>query len=157
MPLSRFAAQGPEFDPIRFFTGHTRSWGVMEDRGGAPVGRVMTDCLGETDADGTLRMVQRLTLEDGTVQTRVWRMRRVAPHRFEATANDMLGTAQGEASGRAFHWRWVLATDPGHPLKDVTMRQWMYLMDDGAMVNRTTISKLGVILEEVTEQFEHAP
>ena len=63
------------------------------------------------------------------------------------------GTAVGEASGRAFHWTWTLALSPGNPLKDVTMSQWWYLLDDGSLMNRTTVSKLGVTAAEVTEHF----
>jgi len=47
----------------------------------------------------------------------------------------------------------VLALEPGNPVKNVTMDQWWYLMDDGSLLNRTTIRKLGVILAEVTEHF----
>ena len=36
LPVSAFANTGPQFDPVRFFTGHTVSWGVMENRSGAP-------------------------------------------------------------------------------------------------------------------------
>ncbi len=157
MPVGQFAGTGPEFDPVRFFAGHTVSWGVEENRSGAPVARVVTEGWGEPEGPDGLHMVQRLTIGDGTVQTRDWHLRRTGPDRYEATANDMVGTAVGTAAGPVFHWRWVLATRPGNPLLDVSMEQWMYLMADGAMVNRTIISKLGFILAEVTEQFEHQP
>ncbi len=156
MPVGRFAGSNPAFDPVRFWTGHVQSWGVLEDRSGAPSDIVTTDCRGESEGADGLHMVQRLTLGDGTVQMRDWHMRRTGPATVQATANDMVGVADGVAAGRAFHWSWTLATKPGNPLFDVTMDQWMYLMDDGAMVNRTTIGKLGVTLAEVTEQFQRA-
>jgi len=152
--VSAFAGTAPEFDPVRFFTGHAVSWGVVENRGGAPTERVRTDCVGEPDGPDGLHMVQRLTFSDGKTQTRDWHMRRTGPHRYEGTANDMVGTAVGEAAGPAFHWRWILVSSADNPLLNVTLDQWMYLMPGGAMVNRTTVSKLGVILREVTEQFE---
>jgi hypothetical protein len=102
-------------------------------------------------------MVQTLTQGDGTVQHRDWHLRRTAPGAFTATANDMVGEAHGTAAGRVFHWNWVLALSPGNSLKNVTMDQWMYLMDGGTMMNRTTISKLGVILAEVSEEFQSIP
>ncbi len=157
LPISRFAATTPAFDPVTFFTGHTQSWGVLENRGGQPTGIVTTDCQGTAQGADGLHMVQHLTLPDGTAQSRDWHMRRTAPQQFEATANDMIGTAHGEARGRAFHWRWVLATRPGDSLRNVVMDQWMYAEADGSMVNRTTIRKLGIILAEVTEQFERRP
>ena len=152
MPVNDFGATVPVFDPIRFFTGHVASWGVLENRSGQPTRIVTTDCLGEVDGD-TLRMTQRLTIGQDAPVTRTWQMRRTVPGHYEATANDMVGTATGAASGRAFHWNWTLATSPGNDLKNVEMDQWWYLLDDGSMLNRTTVRKLGVILIEVSEHF----
>jgi hypothetical protein len=64
-----------------------------------------------------------------------------------------VGQAHGIASGRVFHWSWVLALGK-NPLKHVLMDQWMYLYPDGTMMNRTTISKIGLIVAEVSERFE---
>ncbi len=86
----------------------------------------MTDCTGTVEPDGSLHMIQRLSQQDGTAQTRQWVARRTGPHTWEATANDMVGRARGTADGRAFHWRWVLAGGPGNPPFDVSMDQWMY-------------------------------
>lgn len=152
-PLPPGQIAGPAFDPVRFFTGHVRSWGVLEDRGGQPTSVVTTDCVGVADGPDGLRMTQRLVVGTDAPVTRNWMMRRTAPGRFEATANDMVGTATGEAGGRSFHWQWTLALSPGNPLKNVTMDQWWYLQDDGSMLNRTTIRKLGVIAAEVSEHF----
>jgi hypothetical protein len=152
---------GSGFDPITFFSGHIHSWGVVESRSGEPTETVETDCLGHLNGAGHLEMSQHLTFQDGTVQDRVWTMSRAGSGRFQATANDMIGTADGRAEGRMFHWQWVLARSPGNPLMNVTMEQWMYRLPDGTGLIRTTISKLGIILAEVTEQFtrvdDHPP
>jgi len=150
------AGVGPAFDPIAFFDGHTRSWGVVESRSGAPTEWIVTDSHGEKEGAGRMRMVQHLSFQDGTTQERDWTLWRSGPDRFDATANDMVGTAQGKADGSIFHWQWVLARSPGHALMDVTMTQWMYRLEDGSVMIRTTISKLGFIVAEVTEQFTHA-
>ena len=124
----------------------------MEDRSGQPTSIVTTDCVGEMAGD-VLQMRQTLRIGEDPPMVRDWRMRQVAPGRFEATANDVVGTATGQASGRAFHWQWTLALQPGNALKNVTMDQWWYLLDDGSMLNRTTVRKLGIIAAEVTEHF----
>ena len=154
--VERFAGSGPQMDPVRFFSGDVTSWGVIENRSGEPTARITTDCVGRPDSPDGLVMVQRLEREGHAPTQREWHMRRIVPGRFEATAGDMVGTATGEAGGCAFAWRWTLATVPGNPLLNVSMRQWMYAQDDGSVLIRTTISKLGVILAEVTEQFRHA-
>jgi hypothetical protein len=155
--IDAFKATIPPFDPVVFWTGHTHSWGVVETPGGAPSEIVQTDCIGEPEGADGLNMRQTLTEADGSVTHRDWHLRRTAPGRFEATANDMAGTAQGEAEGRAFHWTWVWQMSPRIPFESVTMSQWMYLMPDGTMMNRTVISKFGVTVAEVSEQFSRAP
>jgi hypothetical protein len=141
---------------MAFFDGYTHSWGVIESRSGAPVQQIVTEGQGAISGVNRLRMKQRLTFQDGTTQEREWALWRSGPNRFDATANDMIGTARGEANGRIFHWEWVLARSPGNRLMNVTMNQWMYGLDDGSVMVRTTVSKLGVILAEVTEQFTRA-
>jgi Protein of unknown function (DUF3833) len=149
------SAPGAPFDPLTFFTGHVRSWGVIEDRGGAPTGVVQTDCQGSRTGNGSLTMVQHLSLPDGKTQERGWTMRQTGPGTYEATANDMDGTAEGIVSGPSFHWQWIWARSPNNPLSTVLMDQWMYRSPDGTVMIRTTISKLGVILAEVSEHFAH--
>ncbi len=159
LPLQHFANTAPAFDAIAFWTGHHRSWGVLENRAGAPTDTVVTDCVGTPEPGGSLHMAQTLTLGDGTVQHRDWHLRRVPGDAgaFIATANDMVGQAHGQASGRVFHWSWVLALSPGNPLKNVTMDQWMYLEEGGTMLNHTTITKLGLVVAQVSEQFQAQP
>lgn len=145
----------PAFDPIAFFDGHTRSLGVIESRSGAPTERIVTDSRADKEGTDRLRMVQHLTFQDGTTQERDWTLWRSGPNRFDATANDMVGTANGESDGGIFRWQWVLARSPGNALMNVTMRQWMYRMEDGSVMIRTTVSKFGFIVAEVSEHFVH--
>ena len=51
-----------------------------------------------------------------------------------------------------------LALSPCNPLSHVRVRQWMYLQDGGeTMVNRVTISKLGMLVGQTTEYFRRTP
>ena len=148
-----FAGTKPTFDPVAYFTGHTHSRGVFENRSGDPSKRFATDCTGRLDG-GVLVLDQTFTYEDGSRQQRHWRIRRVAAHRYEATANDVAGTGTGEAYGNAFHWEYTVALKPGNPLFNVRLKQWMYLQADGrTMVNRGSVNKFGVQVAQITEQF----
>ncbi len=154
-PATVTTGAGAAFDPMAFFDGQTRSWGVIENRSGAPTEHVITESTGIRDGSDRLHLVQHLSFQDGTTQQRDWVMWRSGPNQFNATANDMIGIARGTTDGRMFHWQWVLARSPGNPLMNVTMQQWMYRMDDGSVTIRTTVSKFGFIVAEVTEQFSH--
>ncbi len=151
-----FAGTTPAFDPVTFWTGHARSWGVVENRDGSPSAIVTTDCAGTAEGADGVHLVQHVAVS-GKDSVREWHMRRLDAHHFAATANDMVGEARGEASGRMFHWTWIWATQSGSDLRNVAMEQWMYLADDGTLMNRTVVTKLGIRLAEVSEQFVREP
>jgi hypothetical protein len=155
-PLKPAAFQdtGPNFDPIAFFTGHVTSWGVEENRDNQPTGIITTDCTGTKSPAGGITMVQTLHLPGGGTQTRTWRITQTGANQYQASANDMAGSTTGIVGGRAMHWRWTLKPSPGDPLANVTMDQWFYRMDDGVVMIRTVVTKAGIRLLEISEQFE---
>ncbi len=153
MPPPAFADGRPTFDPLKYFTGHTRSWGVLENSKGEPTERIITETWGRI-VKGELHMEQDLYIGSKPRSHRSWRMRRIDAHHFSATANDVIGTVRGEAHGNAFFWCFTLALKPGNPLFNVRMCQHMYLQPDGkTMINRDTIRKFGIVVGGVTEQF----
>jgi hypothetical protein len=152
-----FAGGTPRFDPEAFFDGHVVAAGIVEDRSGNPTQRFTVDNVGHRTPDG-LEFRQHIVMEDGTVEDRTWHVRRRDEHRWEATADGVIGTAQGEGYGNVFRIAYDLALKPGNPLENVHFRQWMYLQEGGAaMVNRTVITKLGVTVAELTEYFHRVP
>ena len=72
---------------------------------------------------------------------------------FTATAPDVIGVAQGVASGNALRWKYVLAQPVGDKVYNVDMEDWMFLIDDTVMLNRTAMIKFGVSLGSVTLAF----
>ena len=143
----------PIFNPINFFSGHTHSWGIFETPSGQPSKLLRTETTGHMKA-GTLQFEQDLLFEKGKKQHRSWLITRLDEHHYSATGTGILGTARGEAHGNVFHLQFTLDAVPGNPLGHVHMSQWMYLQPDGVtMVNRDTITKAGIILTEITEQF----
>ena len=105
------------------------------------------------DADA-LHFEQDLVFESGKKSHRSWIVRRVDDHHYTATGTGIIGTARAEAHGNVFHLDFTIDALPRHPLGHVQMSQWMYLQADGVtMVNRDTLSKGGVIVAMITEQF----
>ena len=155
LKVEQFADAQPKFDPMVYFTGKTHSWGVFENRAGQPSRRFKTACVGRREGN-VLVLDQEFIYEDGHQQQRHWRIRRVDAHRFEATANDVVGTGTGEAYGNAFRWEYTVTLKPGDPLFNVHLTQWMYLQPGGrTMLNRGTVRGLGVEVAQITEEFQH--
>jgi hypothetical protein len=69
--------------------------------------------------------------------------------RFTATADDVIGTAQGEQSGAVARITYRLRLPPeagGHVL-DVT--DWLYLTENGTIMNRSEMRKFGFKVAEL--------
>lgn len=153
MRPEQFAAGTPPFDPMHYFEGQTRSWGVIESRSGEPRSTFRATMLGVRDAGG-LTITQNFLFDSGRKQQRIWHIKRIDEHRFDATGSDVVGIATGYAYGNTFRWEYTLQLTPGNPLTRVRMKHWMYLAEDGdSMINRVIISKLGIVVAETTEYF----
>lgn len=143
----------PAFDPGEYFRGRTHSWGIMESRAGTPSQILTTQTQGHWAGD-VFHFEQDIVFEKGKSQHRSWLIRRVDAHHYTATGTGIVGKARGEAYGNVFHLEFTLALSSGNPLLRVHMSQWMYLQRDGrTMVNSDTITKAGLIVARITEQF----
>lgn len=148
-----FAGTTPTFFPEQYFEGRTESRGFFETRNGLPRAAFSTRATGHRQG-GALVLRQQFTYANGRTQKRHWRVRRLDAHRYEATADDVVGIARGQAFGSTFHWRYVVALAPGNPLRHVALEQWMTLQEDRRTVsNRAIIRKWGVRIGMVTEVF----
>lgn len=151
-----FARSQTHFELDRFFTGHTRSWGVFENAHGEPQRYFTCDSYGKRDAAGDLALTQHFRFNDGKTQLRVWHIHRVDLSHWEATANDMIGVAKGEGSGNAFYWEYAITLDRKNPLATVHISQWMYQPEGtDSLMTRLSITKLGFTAFEVSEVIHH--
>jgi hypothetical protein len=152
MPVGDFAGSSTHFALDRFFDGHTRSWGVFENTGGAPKRSFTCDNRGRRDAAGDVVLTQHFHFSDGKTQGRVWHIHRVDATHWEATANDMIGVARGEGRGNAFYWEYTITLDRANPMATVHVRQWMYQPEGTtSLMTRLVITKMGVAVSEVSE------
>jgi len=87
------------------------------------------------------------------LQRRVWRIQALPDGRYIGRADDVVGEAQGQASGNALRWQYTLALPVDGRVWEVQFDDWMYLMNDRVMLNKAVMSKWGVRLGEVTLSF----
>ena len=150
--IAQYANEQPTLDLQQYFNGTLDAYGVFTDRSGAVVKRftVLMQCTWTGD-QGVLD--EQFSYSDGTKQTRIWRLTKTGNGRFVGRADDVVGEAQGESRGNAFHWTYTLRLPVDNSVYDVQFDDWMYLMTDKVMLNKATMSKFGVRLGEVTLSF----
>lgn len=150
--VADYAAEKPPLDLRNYFNGRVEGWGMFTDRSGKVVKRfvVVMDCKWQGD-EGVLD--EDFTYSDGTKQKRIWRIRHEGDGRYTGRADDVVGAAEGQARGNALRWNYTLALPVDGRVWNVQMDDWMYLMTDEVLLNRTTMSKFGIRLGEVTLSF----
>jgi hypothetical protein len=150
--VSHYAAERPALDLRAYFDGKVLGHGIFTDRGGRVVKRfiVVMDCRWQGD-EGVLD--EDFTYSDGTKQRRVWRVRKLADGRYVGRADDVIGEATGQARGNALRWNYTLALPVDGRTWEVQMDDWMYLMDEDVLLNRTAMRKFGIHLGDVTLSF----
>jgi len=147
-----YARESPKLDLKTYFNGKVDGWGMVQDRSGKVVKRfhVLIDARWQGNT-GTLD--ERFTYSDGSTQRRVWTLTRLDAHRYTGKADDVVGEASGEARGNALRWKYVMALPVDGKVYNVDFDDWMFLMDDRVMLNRSVMSKFGFHLGEVTLSF----
>jgi hypothetical protein len=151
LDVATYQAEKPTLDLAQYFNGTVDGWGMFQDRSGKVVKRftVRIDARWEGN-QGTLD--EHFEYADGTTENRIWRISKDG-NRYTGTAGDVVGTAVGNAAGNALSWKYVLALPVDGRTWNMDMDDWMYLVDEKTMLNRTTMSKFGFTVGEVTLSF----
>jgi len=137
----------------KFFVGNIVAHGMVQDRSGKVTQRFRADIIGTWEGDqGVLDEV--FYWDDGREQTRVWQLTKTGPNSYEGTAGDVVGVARGTTAGNALHWVYQLEV----PFRDstiaITLDDWMFLLDEDRLVNRTEMRKFGFRVGEITIYME---
>lgn len=150
--IQDYASEKPELDLRRYFDGTIDGFGIFTDRGGKVMRRftVIMRCSWSGD-QGVLD--EDFTYSDGTKEKRVWRITQLPDGRYSGRAGDIVGEAVGVARGNTLQWNYTLALPVDGRVIEVQMDDWMYLMNDSVMLNKTEMRKFGIRLGEVTLAF----
>ncbi|WP_374399988.1 DUF3833 domain-containing protein [Niveibacterium sp.] len=150
--IADYRNEKPQLDLARYFDGTVDAWGVFQDRSGKVVKRFKVTIDAQWRGDvGTLD--EHFEYSDGSTQRRVWTVTKLADGRYTGRADDVVGEATGEAQGNALRWRYTMALPVDGSIYHVAFDDWMFLMDDKTMLNRSFMTKFGVELGQVTLSF----
>jgi hypothetical protein len=142
----------PRFRIEEYFPGRTRAWGIFQDRFGRLRRQFTVDIDGTWDGE-ILTLVEDFIYDDGKTEQRTWTIRRNGTQGYKGTAEGVIGAAEGKCCGNALNWRYRFALRIGTRTWNVAFDDWMFLQEDGVMINRAAVSKFGVELGEVTIAF----
>ncbi len=152
VPVERYRDERPAMDLQRYFNGTVDAWGMFQDRSGKVIKRFYVRIDARWTGD-TGVLDEHFEYSDGTRSRRVWTITRLDANRYRGTADDVIGEARGEMQGNALRWQYVLKLEVDGKTWEVDFDDWMYMIDDQVMLNRSVMSKFGIRLGEVILSF----
>ncbi|MDN3379897.1 MULTISPECIES: DUF3833 domain-containing protein [unclassified Pseudoalteromonas] len=147
--VQHYQDTGPEFNFKQFFNGKLKAYGVVQDFKGELTRKLVVEMNAYWEGNkGTIE--EDFVYDDGETQRRVWHITLNDDNTLTGTASDVLGIAQGKSSGSVFHWTYSLVLEVDDSEIEVDFDDWMYLVTQSRLINRTAIDKFGVEVGEVT-------
>lgn len=153
---SDYAGLGPQFDLRHHLSGPIQCEGMIF----GPMGRVASRFVATMDGKwegniGTLSEV--FHYDSGSVQHRSWTLALANSGDITATAADVVGLGSGrvEGPGVVLRYRIRLTPEAGGHVLDVT--DWMYLMENGTIMNRSQFRKFGIKVAELVATMRRVP
>ena len=151
-----YRGQTPTLDIATYFNGPLTAWGYFADRSGEVKRRFTVNMTGVWQGNEGV-LTEHFDWSDGEKSQRIWRITKLDAHRYIGRADDVKGEATGTAYGNALQWKYTLLLPVDGKTYEVQFDDWMYLMDDSVMLNKSEMRKFGFKLGEIVISFRRGP
>ncbi|MGX9350177.1 DUF3833 domain-containing protein [Shimia sp. W99] len=153
---AHYADSSPAFELNNHLNGPILCEGVIYGPLGHVASRFVARMQGNWSSEsGTLD--EHFTYSTGNTQSRQWQLVLGENGRFTATADDVIGTAEGIVSGASVRmtYRIRLTEEAGGHVLSVT--DWLYLTENGTIINRSQMRKFGIKVAELVATMRPDP
>lgn len=147
--IEQYQKAKPALDLRTYFTGQIDGWGMFQKDSGEVQKRFVVS-IKAIQKNGEITLDEQFVWDDGSRTQRIWQLVQQSDGSWKGRAGDVVGHAVGKVSGNALHWTYTLKLPVGDKTYDVHFDDWMYLIDENVMLNRSVMSKWGVTLGSVT-------
>lgn len=140
----------PKMSIETYFNGPIKAWGIVQNWRGEVTSRFDVTMHGSwKDGVGTLKE-DFVYYEGGKIDRRVWTITQTSPDTYEGVASDILDKAHGSQNGNAMNWSYRMDLPVDGSTYRITFDDWMWLMNDGVLINRSYLKKFGFTVAELT-------
>lgn len=152
MSINDFRGRSPELKIEDYFLGKTKAYGLFLGRSGELKRSFTVDITGTLEGS-TLTLNEDFIWDDGEETNRIWTIDVQGDGRYIGRADDVVGEAIGLSQGNALNWRYLLDQKLDDGSIKLRFDDWMYLMEDGVLLNRAEVSKFGFTVGTVVLSF----
>ena len=151
-----YDGEAPAFDIREVLNGPLLCEGVIYGPTGKVSSRFVADFHATWDGNSG-RMTEEFRYDSGENQSREWRLTVEDNGRIRAEADDLVGTGRGQQAGHGvcLNYRIKLPAGAGGHVLDAI--DWMYLVENGTIINRSQFRKFGIKVAELVATIRPAP
>jgi len=149
-------AVGPTFDIREVLNGPLLCDGIIY----GPTGRVSSRFTARFEAEwngnvGVMR--EHFTYDSGSEQHREWQLSVDDAGRITADADDLVGSGTGTQNGSGVRLAYRIKLPEGGGGHELDVVDWMYLLDNGTIMNRSQFRKYGIKVGELVATMRPDP
>ena len=146
--LEDYKNSSPSFIFENFFNDKLTAYGIVFDRSGKMTRHFSVDIDAKWQGKTGI-IYEEFLFNDGEESTRTWTVVKLDSGVYEGTASDVIGIAKGKVQGSVLTWNYDLKIKIDGEVYIVKLDDWMYLLDNNRLFNKTDIIKFGLKMGEV--------
>ena len=145
---NHYSGQKPTFNIRDTLSGELLCEGIIF----GPTGVVNSRFVADMNAiwDGNKGIInERFVYDNGSVQDREWVLTIMDSGKILAEASDLIGTGTGAQSGSTVKLNYNLKLPQDAGGHEIAVVDWMYLLSNGSIMNRSQFYKYGIKVGEL--------
>lgn len=146
--VKEYSDEKPELLLEEFFDGRLVAYGMVQNFSGKVTRRFKADIDAHWEGDQGV-LDEQFEFSDGELQSRCWRLQKQG-NIYLGTAGDIVGEARGEVQGNALNWIYTLQVPVDGKVWNIQLDDWLFLIDENNLINRTKMRKFGLPVGELT-------
>ena len=149
MDAGDFQDKNPKLVLEDFFSGKGEGRGAFFSRSGGISTRFTLKTDGKWDGK-VLTLKENLRYESGEEHQRTYEITKIDPNHYSIACDEVVGLGTIESFGNTLHWQYVLKENSEQAQNiAITFDDWMFLSEDGQIIDRAFASKFGFAVGEV--------
>jgi hypothetical protein len=141
------------FDIKEYFNGNVIAWGTVQDYSQEVTRRFCVEIVGTWEGNNGV-LAEKFYFNDGEISFRNWQLTKQTDGSYQGVAEDVANVAIGKHQGFAFQFQYELLLKIDNETYQVSMDDWMYQLDQYRVMNKTSMSKFGIEVAEITLFFD---
>lgn len=148
-----YSENSPKLDIRSYFNGPIEAQGILQDRSGKVIKTFTVKMEGSwLKNEGSIK--EEFIFSDGKTDKRTWEIKFSDDHNFTAKAHDIVGIAKGQQYGNSMRMDYVLRIKVDGKEYDISLIDWIYLVDDKIAINVSKMTKFGFHVGTLTVSFK---